>query len=76
MMSSSNKMNKTIYLHVLFGLFASVIVSSYFDGFQKNLMQDSKGNPGENLSKFNPIHADYLPRCSISDTIHSCSRIF
>ncbi|KAK4571952.1 hypothetical protein RGQ29_030376 [Quercus rubra] len=49
MISSSNKMNKTIYLHVLFGLFASVIVSSYFDGFQKNLMQDSKGNPGENL---------------------------
>ncbi|KAM3730317.1 hypothetical protein ACB098_12G078500 [Castanea mollissima] len=54
MMSSSNKINKTIYLHVLFGLFVSVI----------NLMQDSKGHPEENLSKFNPIHADHLPRSS------------
>ena len=58
MLSKLNKMNKTICLHVLFGLFTCVIVSSYFDGFQKNLLQDSKGHLGENLSKFNPIHID------------------
>lgn len=58
--SKLSKMSKTICLHSLLGLLASVIISSCFYDIQNDLEQENRGHCGDDLGEFKPIHVNNL----------------
>jgi hypothetical protein len=62
MASKPDKMNKTMCLLSLFGLFAGVLLCSYSYGFQKYLEPRNRDHFVEDIGEFNSIRAHNLYR--------------
>lgn len=62
MASKPDKMNKTMCLLSLLGLFAGVLLCSCSYGFQKYSEPKNRGHFGEDIGEFNSIRAHNLYR--------------